>query len=103
MKIRNGFVSNSSSSSFILCTDDLNEEQINKVLDIQNEKDWRKSWGGKVSRFKKFLIGCTCMDNLGIEKLFKELKIQTNQYSIIGNDRMGWVMMDFMKGVMNEN
>jgi len=102
VKVRNGFVSNSSSSSFVLCTDNLSQEQINKVLSIQYKKDWKTSWGGGVSKFKEFLIGCTGMDNLGIEKLFKELNIPTNQYCVIGNDRMGWVMMDFMKGVMNE-
>jgi len=37
MKIRNGYVSNSSSSSFVILKDSLNNEQIDKIL---NYIDW---------------------------------------------------------------
>jgi len=64
MKIRNGFVSNSSSSSFIIeiaslnfTQEFLNKDRIQDVLDFARTQDW------KCDVYKNYLLATTFMDN----------------------------------------
>jgi hypothetical protein len=69
MKIRNGFVSNSSSSSFVILKDSLSEIQRNMILNYQKEieffiskdeednwKDYQESHSGKYIYLAEFDI-----------------------------------------------
>jgi len=53
MKIRNGFVSNSSSSSFIIKKEDLSEEQIEILLNLYPLKD-PNDYVSEYKRSKKY-------------------------------------------------
>ena len=71
MKIRIGFVSNSSGSSFVLNKEYLTEEQIEAILDC-NDK-FEDYWDIEVTDNK---IHCdTIMDNGDMGNLLKELNI----------------------------
>jgi hypothetical protein len=105
MKIRNGFVSNSSSASFIVCKDCCTEEQIYKILhfdklsqiqidqydaefgfDYDNEgsryrnlpsEDY-KYW--KIVEYNKTIKGHTSMDNFGMDDFFKWIGLPEEAY-----------------------
>jgi hypothetical protein len=62
MKLRTGFVSNSSSSSFVIKLKDLTEEQIAKIkkhAEIADDKE--NVWN--IVETKTFIKGSTYMDN----------------------------------------
>jgi hypothetical protein len=66
MKIRNGFVSNSSSSSFVIQKTKLTSEQIAK---IKNHREYISAlcdeW--RIRDFSGILFGATNMDNFDME------------------------------------
>jgi len=96
MKIRYGFVSNSSSSSFIAFIQE--DWKRKEVLKLNKYPDWKSSWGGVVEEFNEYIIGHTTMDNLGIEDFLNNLEIPSCHYKI--DDHCGWVALDFMKSVI---
>ena len=55
MKIRNGFVSNSSSSSFVIWTKEVPQETMKKLLDklkeMKNDEEIGDSWGDSGKSF----------------------------------------------------
>ena len=64
MKIRSGFVSNSSSSSFIINPDVLTKYQHDTIMEfIDSGCDGIESWSYKVDERKKLIFGSTSMDN----------------------------------------
>lgn len=64
-KIRNGFVSNSSSSSFIIARRDLSQNQLAQLVEIASGPigEWDDSW--YVSEVADGVSGFTIMDNGG--------------------------------------
>jgi hypothetical protein len=60
MKIRRGFVSNSSSSSFVLATKTVQFDVVEKVCEAATENDW------KCSRVEEGFEFSTWMDNFDL-------------------------------------
>jgi len=73
MKIRNGFVSNSSSSSFTIDKETLSPLQIKALLAYAESEDNWDAWS--VNEFDNCMSGFTIMDNGSIEKLMEDLGI----------------------------
>jgi len=76
MKIRNGFVSNSSSASFIINLNLLTPSQIKRIIKYLTNKnvdgwDWNIQKNGK-------LKGFTIMDNGDFTDLLEKIKIDKN-------------------------
>ena len=76
MKIRNGFVSNSSSSSFVIAKEALTEEQIDKLLEYSKNKENYDRW--TITKEKYFIKGWTSMDNESINPLIESLNLPEN-------------------------
>lgn len=76
MKIRMGFVSNSSSSSFMLATKSIDEKIVKEM--IKNIVGWEISFDYE----KGYLSGTTLMDNFPIKEVFKKFGIPTDLYLI---------------------
>lgn len=75
MKTRNGFVSNSSSSSFLLLKKYLTEDQINAILKY-DETDLRLGNGSESWHIKEdedVIRGFTIMDNYILYNMIREM------------------------------
>lgn len=77
MKIRHGFVSNSSSSSFIVSMDVLNEEQIEKLMNYNP----KYTFNGKYSGLKSNFDDCYFGDNWNVNR-------DKNRHQITGYTNM---------------
>ena len=84
MKIRIGFVSNSSSSSFIINKKNLNEHQLESIRnhkddinEFQKEVGYECSEGDAYSIIEsdEYIVGTTSMDNYQIELLIEKENI----------------------------
>lgn len=73
MKIRLGYVGNSSSSSFIICKEFLSPSLINKIKDHKNSEEYKKEFGDDwldawdITMDSDKLYGYTMMDNFDME------------------------------------
>ena len=84
MKIRNGFVSNSSSSSFVIPKDKLTEEQIQLIFDHSHEAEKHAEYFDfgnsddywSISESEYYISGYCIMDNFDMyEYLIEYMKI----------------------------
>jgi len=90
MKIRNGFVSNSSSSSFIINKKDITVEQMDKIEDhIKYAKDnfsqlsnADEEWRWKIEDNKDTIILSTWMDNFSMDLFLNLIGIDENKIEI---------------------
>jgi len=76
MKFRIGFVSNSSSASFIIHKRHLTQDQIKQILEYDEPSD---SWD--MREWEDCIKGWTIMDNGGLEEFLELLGIE-NVYEI---------------------
>jgi hypothetical protein len=89
MKIRNGFVSNSSSSSFVILKESLSEKQKDMVLNyiswidhfvkldkkLRDRFEYYKSDRWEITEYEDFIFGETSMDNFSISDFFEYINI----------------------------
>jgi len=73
MKIRNGFVSNSSSSSFTIKKEYLSPLQIKALLEYDGSEDNYDGWS--IEEREDTIFGWTFMDNMTIHNYLDELGI----------------------------
>jgi len=64
MKIRNGFVSNSSSSSFVLKCRNIKYGKVQMIIEMAEKHEW--SW--TEDRENMLIEFSTCMDNFGLRE-----------------------------------
>lgn len=98
MKIRNGFVSNSSSSSFVVLKDALSNNQIDMILNYQyyveeilknndldeDEKekfDYCMSDKWQIIEYEDFIFGETSMDNFSMQDYLDYINVDPNMIS----------------------
>ena len=72
MKIRTGFVSNSSSASFVIKKDNLTEEQVKKILDYMKFED-KDGWD--ITETTNTIRGWTIIDNGDMDEYLEEIGI----------------------------
>ena len=106
MKIRNGFVSNSSSSSFVIKIKKLSKLQIwaieNHIEAARNILDWNLSWDDPESNGERVAIRQdawdvsfnyhdktitvdTAMDNFDMKQFLKEIKVKEKYITDLGS------------------
>ena len=86
MKIRNGFVSNSSSSSFLIPINALNYHQIKKIEEHYKDCDPSEVWTIEVN--DKCVFGYTFMDNFDMRYFLPEVVKVDKKYIYWGEDEV---------------
>jgi len=97
MKLRNSFVSNSSSASFVIQKSKLSEKQIDLIknhieacnngtvdcpCDFSSDPYWHPGDGWKITEDEDAIKGFTIMDNFRMEPFFKEIGIEAKDFKI---------------------
>lgn len=80
MKLRIGFVSNSSSSSFMIYLENLTAFQLAAILqnkyDDQDADPEMDAWIIELDEVQKAIKGYTSMDNYSMSKFFDRIKVK---------------------------
>jgi hypothetical protein len=89
MKIRNGFVSNSSSSSFVVDVKNLTPLEINYLLEYDNcnRHFYGDSWDIHLIEGGKQIRGVTFMDNGDLDEYLKEKGVDISKLNF---EDYGW-------------
>ena len=124
MKYRNGFVSNSSSSSFVILKDSISNKQKDMIFNVEQwvdffikldeENDNRDNLKEKFSyydedpwrivEYEDFIFGETSMDNFNIGDFLDYIKVDRNyiKWDDGYNDKPYQNQLDFIKKVKRE-
>ncbi len=92
MKIRTGFVSNSSSSSFVVYKDKITPDQLNQIRNVAilaEEMDlycWEDVEGWDVSETHETIHGFTIMDNFSFCDFFERIGLPRGSYEFDSDD-----------------
>jgi len=92
MKVRIGFVSNSSSSSFVVLRDGLTKKQ-ERIIENLRKRDFQ------VICTPRFYVGQNYMDNLNVETQFIKAGLRDDQFHI---DRHEEMIDDLLEGYGEE-
>jgi len=79
MKIRNGFVSNSSSSSFVVSLNKISERDLKLLLSYTTLPD-SDYWSISVDEQRGFVRGFTIMDNSDLSDYMREKEIDCSLF-----------------------
>ena len=72
MKYRTGFVSNSSSSSFVCALNRLTDEQLTKLLAYPDSPENTDGWDLRIDNEAGLVTGFTIMDNCALSDWCRE-------------------------------
>jgi len=87
MKIRNGFVSNSSSSSFVVSLDKISDKDMAILMSYSSEisadevnRAWTDSWSITVDTQRGVIRGYTTMDNGDLDEFLKSRGVDVDLF-----------------------
>ena len=75
MKTRSGFVSNSSSASFVIGLDKITAKQLDRLMNYDNEAEARQGDGWGITKEDDCVRGWTIMDNGDMDEFMEEIGI----------------------------
>lgn len=74
MKIRTGFVSNSSSSSFVIALKDLTDEQVKLIMENDyKDQEFDDPW--EIKMMETEIMGGTIMTNYSMEEFLEKIGV----------------------------